>query len=263
MAVTSEVVEIPVRGMTCDHCVNTVRRALEDVPGVESAQVDLEAERAEVRFDPDQTDPAQLRSAIEAAGYESSANGRPPSPPANLVTIGLAPDPKERDDPPAPHLEDWELSIGGMHCASCVGRVEGALSGVPGVGDARVNLATQRARLSIDPGRVSVDDLSAAVARAGYSAKRTEEDPSQGANALRQERAEQVAFWRRRVIVGTVLTIPLVILGYGPMVAPSVFGHAAWIGWAMLVLATPLLVYLGGPYLQGAWARLKQGSSNM
>ncbi|MEO6808604.1 MAG: copper-translocating P-type ATPase, partial [Isosphaeraceae bacterium] len=43
----------------------------------------------------------------------------------------------------------------------------------------------------------------------------------------------------------------------------SVFGHAAWIGWAMLVLATPLQIYLGGPYLQGAWARLKQGSSNM
>ncbi|MBX6314159.1 MAG: copper-translocating P-type ATPase [Isosphaeraceae bacterium] len=150
-----------------------------------------------------------------------------------------------------------------MHCASCVARVEGALTSVPGVKEARVNLATEQARVVVDPKRVDLDRLAEAVARAGYSAKRLATDPAEEAAALRRERAEQVAYWRRRLIVGVALTVPLVVLGYAPMLVPAWFGHAAWIGWVMLALATPLQVYLGGPYLRGAWERLQQGSSNM
>src|SRR5208283_2524564 len=55
--------------------------------------------------------------------------------------------------------EEWDLAIGGMHCASCVARVEGALGGVSGVQDARVNLATQRATVTVDPSRTDLDQL--------------------------------------------------------------------------------------------------------
>jgi P-type Cu+ transporter len=326
MAVASEVARIPVAGMTCDHCVGTVRRALEGVPGVRSAAVDLAAGRAEVAFDPQQADPARLKAAIEAAGYSVPSAATPAAPPANLVTIGPSPqaarpispsplrgegrgegsdaqmrtrpsspsplgegrgegqggentprpqsphpDPlsggeRGTEEPPSPaqaKAEEWELAIGGMHCASCVARVEGALAGVPGVEQARVNLATERARVVVDPGRVSLEALAGAVGRAGYSARRAEVDPAAGAEALRRERAEQVASWRNRLVVGVALTVPLVVLGYAPMLAPAAFGHAAWVGWAMLTLAAPLQIYLGGPYLRGAWERLRQGSSNM
>ncbi len=375
MSATPETIEIPVAGMTCDHCVGTVRRALEGVPGVRSAMVDLQARRAEVTLDPDSPpDRSRLKTAIEAAGYSvpddgkasssqpetqtwdldvegmscsscvqhvekalsgvlgvreahvdlnqkrasvvvdpdvvreealtaavaeagysarrrdpgTAANGpaafQTPSP--SLVTIGLAPTPQPTEtalwpetspEPPAPRPgetppaspsapaadEEWNLAIGGMHCASCVARVEGALASVPGVKEARVNLATERASVILDPGRVREELLAEAVAKAGYSARRAEIDASQGAEALRRERAEQVSYWRNRLVVGIALTIPLAILGLGPMLAPGLFGHGAWIGWAMFALATPLQVYLGGPYLVGAWQRLKQGSSNM
>src|SRR5205814_1299869 len=122
--------------------------------------------------------------------------------------------------------EEWDLAIGGMHCASCVARVEGALAGVRGVDEARVNLATERARVVVDPSLVDEARLAEAVAKAGYKAKRAELDPTAGAEALRRERAEQVSYWRRRLIVGIALTIPLIILGYGPMLARSAFGHA-------------------------------------
>ncbi len=150
-----------------------------------------------------------------------------------------------------------------MHCASCVARVESALGTVPGVKEARVNLATERASLLVDPQTIREEQLAEVVARAGYSARRAEYDPMQGAESLRNERAEHVAFWRNRLIVGIALTVPLAILGLGPMLIPALFGHAAWIGWAMLVLATPLQLYLGAPFYLGAWQRLKQASSNM
>jgi Cu+-exporting ATPase len=271
MARAREHLEIPVAGMTCGHCAATVRKALEAVPGVRSASVDLEGRRAEVEAEPGQVDRRRLQHAVEAAGYsvpeERASPLDEPSPP--LVSLGPPP-PSPSPSPPATawdapqsQTEEWELAIGGMHCASCVARVEQALSTVPGVVEARVNLATERARVAVEPHRVDEAGLVSAAARAGYSARRAEIDPTAGAEAMRRERRDQIAYWRRRLIVGLVLTVPLVVLGYLPMLAPESLGHAAGIGWAMLALAIPLQVFLGGPYLVGAWNRLRQGSANM
>ena len=161
MTTATEVWEIPIAGMTCDHCVRTVSQALSSVPGVESAKVDLPGARAEVTVDPSRADLKTLRTAVEAAGYSvPSANGRtnepaaaPAEPMNQLVTIGSIPRPAPGPEPSrhkpataaAGDREEWDLSIGGMHCASCVARVEDALGGVSGVHEARVNLATERA----------------------------------------------------------------------------------------------------------------------
>ena len=257
----SEVVRIPVAGMTCDHCVGTVRHALEGVPGVSSAVVDLAAGRALVTLDPSRATRARLAQAVEAAGY--SVPDVIPAP--ALVTIGGL-IPKQESAPasqPAPPEaeEEWNLAVEGMHCASCVARVEGALGKVPGVKEARVNLATERASVVVDPKRVDEASLADAVARAGYAARRAEILPGEGAGALRRERAVHVAYWRRRLIAGLALTLPLVVLGYAPV--DRWLGLHTPVGWMMLPLAAAVQVYLGTPYYLGAWARLKQRSSNM
>jgi P-type Cu+ transporter len=236
---------LPISGMTCDHCVGAVRRALEGVPGVTSARVDLATNSAEVTIDGDES---PLRSAVEKAGY-GVGETHPPSP-ANPSPVLYAINPIPRPS------EDWDLAINGMHCASCVARVETALNAVPGLSDARVNLATDSARVHVDPRRVDFDQIVQAVAWAGYAAKRAGADDVE---ALRGERAEGVRHWRDRLIVGVILTIPLIVLGMGP----HWLGHASWIGWTMLVLAAVLEVYLGGPYFLGAWNRLRQKSTNM
>ncbi|HEY2154850.1 MAG TPA: heavy metal translocating P-type ATPase [Isosphaeraceae bacterium] len=288
----AETVLLPVEGMTCDHCVGTVRKALEAVPGVQSARVTLKPGQAEVEVDPGLVERGQLATAIEAAGY-SVPDGQAEATP-RLVTIGPMPaPPREGEAPSEPGIthgpagnapsqqtraipgsdgaspsqeltppEEWNLAIGGMHCASCVVRVENALKSVPGVTDARVNLATERAGVVVDPGRVSESELSAAVSAAGYKARRDELKPGEGAESLRRERAEGVAYWRSRLIVGVALTIPLIVLGYAPLLFH--LGHAsAAIGWTMFALAAVLQTYLGGPYIRGAWERLKQRSANM
>src|SRR4051812_3466702 len=110
MARTTTTVEIPVLGMTCDHCVGTVRKALEALPGVEAARVNLARGLADVDIDPALADRAELTRAVEAAGYSVPGSG------PRVVTIGLpaAPVPIPAAD------EEWNFAVGGMHCASCV-----------------------------------------------------------------------------------------------------------------------------------------------
>ena len=292
MTEATETLTIPVEGMTCGHCTGTVRLALEGVPGVKSVRVDLATKRAEVSVEAGGFDRSKLERAVEAAGYRVPAGAAPA--PTNLVTIGPIPTPGpaertiEEDmadgrmidgrsggpagstigHPPIDHVgvdqsEEWNLAIGGMHCASCVARVEGALSGIPGVEEARVNLATERAGIRLDPSKVTEGQIAEAVARAGYSARRAELLLGEGAESLRRERAEALAYWRNRLIVGAVLTVPLILLGYAPLLSSSAAGHPDAIGWAMFGLAAVLQAFLGGPYYRGAWERLKQGSSNM
>jgi Cu+-exporting ATPase len=277
---TPDMRTISVRGMHCASCVGQVTRALEAVPGVRAARVDLANGRAEVAFEPGApVDPEALRAAVEAVGYSVPLDERTATPPDEhapppLVTIGGVPstfgDGAEGAAAPASHVaashttDEWDLSIGGMHCSSCVARVERALESVPGVSEARVNLATNSARVLLDPTRATEPALAKAVARAGYSAARAaEDDPARAVEAMRRERALEVAYWRRRLLVGIALTVPLVVLGLGPMVAPHLFGHTAWVGWLMFALATPLQIYLGWPYVVGAWRRALQLSANM
>src|SRR5471032_1834904 len=131
---------LPVEGMTCASCVGRVERALKAVPGVESASVNLATERADITFS-EQADPLAAIKAIENAGYEVRE-------------------------------ETTELAIEEMTCASCVGRVEKALTRVPGVLEASVNLATERARVRHLAGVVTTVDLEDAVKQAGYTSRR-------------------------------------------------------------------------------------------
>ncbi|HEY8580913.1 MAG TPA: heavy metal-associated domain-containing protein, partial [Beijerinckiaceae bacterium] len=95
-AVPLQHLRLPVEGMTCATCSGRVESALNALPGVR-AEVNLTAEEAYVDFDPARVAPPRLVQAIEDAGY----------------------------DVPAAH---HRLAIGGMTCATCVGRVEKALA---------------------------------------------------------------------------------------------------------------------------------------
>ncbi len=77
-----------------------------------------------------------------------------------------------------------------MTCASCVGRVEKALAQIPGVLEATVNLATERARVRHLSGVVSITDLEVAVVHAGYKPRRLSDNPA-NTRDLSEERREK------------------------------------------------------------------------
>ena len=166
-------------------------KALESVPGVQSARVDLAAKRATV----DRTDPsvkyASLKQAILDAGYsvpdstddllERRDEHKPP-PGALLMIEPQKPHPAhehpDHESQRAAADEAWDLAVGGMHCASCVTRVEQALKRVPGISEARVIWRLKSARVVIDPALVNERAIAEAVSDAGYTAKRATDDPA-------------------------------------------------------------------------------------
>ena len=162
--------DLRIGGMTCASCVSRVEKALNRVPGVRRASVNLATERASVTADASVSAGA-LATAVTKAGYDVET--------AEVV-----------------------LQVQGMTCASCVGRVEKALLKVPGVLAASVNLATERATVQA-LADVPAAQLEAAVDRAGYSAALAIEETTspRAASALPE-------WWP--VALSAALTIPLV-----------------------------------------------------
>ncbi len=148
------------------------------------------------------------------------------------------------------------LDVQGMHCAGCASRVEKALCGAPGVRSARVNLVTNQASVEYDAAQVDPQGLVSAVAGGGYSAAVVPGLEDLGSTLVENEVREATA-WRRRLVAGVVLLVPLVWLTHSGR--PS--GPA--LAWWQFALATPLQLYVGWPYFVGAWRRLRHGSTNM
>lgn len=277
-------VTLPIEGMTCNSCAETLRRALAKLPGVAEVSVSFPQRRAMVEIAADGPSPDDLAAAVAQAGYRVTGAAAPHLP---LVELQLSPpasskEPAEELDPalsntlrvrslgdtirvskrkpapeapetPAPAVAEVTLNIEGMHCASCVGRVENALASAPGVVSAHVNLTTEQARVEIDPAATELSTLVKAVERSGYRAKLVES----GQPAVNWEHSDRERrAWGRRVVAGLLLLAPLVLAHFG---AISHFVH----GWMALALATVLQAYLGWPFYVGAWRRLKHASTNM
>ena len=177
-----------IEGMTCASCVRRVEEAITAVPGVASANVNLATERATVRFDGEPDTPAVLR-AIEKAGY-------------------------------APRIATEELQIEGMTCASCVSRVEKALKAVPGVADAAVNLATEKATVRLLSGTVDMSALEAAVRGAGYELRKTK--AAEASAGEEDHRATELRSLRYAVTISALMTLPLFLVEMGSHFIPGV-----------------------------------------
>lgn len=186
-----ERLDFDVKGMTCASCVTHVEKALIATPGVTSAQVNLATERVEVVLAPG-AHPEKIAQSVVDAGYE-------------------------------PVIETMEIGVGGMTCASCVAHVEKALRETPGVIEATVNLATERARVRALAGPGLTDRLRKAIVDADYEPRRIDADAG-AADRERARRASELATQWRRMIVAAALALPVVIIEMGGHLIPA-FHH--------------------------------------
>ena len=220
---------IPVTGMTCASCVRRVERALLKKEGVATASVNFAAEKATVEYDPKAVGPKDLVRTVEGAGYGTD-------------------------------VREATFGVTGMTCASCVGRVERAVKKVPGVVDASVNLANEKATVEYLAGEVERRDLERAVEGAGYGVASTggeEGDRSEDAHA-RDYRDLKVKF-----AVSALLTV-LILLGTLPMMFGVMLPVPTTV-WnvGLLALATPVQFWGGWRFYKSAWGALKHGEANM
>ncbi len=147
-----------------------------------------------------------------------------------------------------------DLLVGGMTCASCVGRVEKKLNRLDGV-HAVVNLATASASVDYDPAGVDVDTLVRTVERTGYSAAPATE--LSGAAAADDE-SRLAADYRRRLLVAAPLSVLVMALTMLPWVPDT-----AAVRWLALALAAPVVLWAGWPFHRAAAVNARHGASTM
>lgn len=149
-----------------------------------------------------------------------------------------------------------ELDVGGMTCASCAMRVEKRLNRLPGV-QATVNYATEIASVTIDSGDVSTTELVAAVESAGYTAAEHVDPLAPSTAAADSGSRPEVDELRQRLIVSTVLTIPVALMAMVPALQ-----FTYW-QWASLALASPVVVWGALPFHRAAWVNIRHGAVTM
>ncbi len=229
---TTQRLTLPVVGMTCASCVSTIEGALNNLPGVQQARVNLAGGRAAIEFDPARVSLAQLEQAIGDVGYE----------------VGR---------------EELLLYVTGMTCASCVQSIETAVGNLPGVDKVAVNLAGGTTTITYLPGVASPAAMKRAIRDLGYEvAERVE-----GQAAMDREReARQREIRRQGLYLAFAVPVSiLVMLGTFreywilPQFVPEWLGYK----WVLGLLTTPVVFGPGRQFFTNSWRGLKHGVTDM
>jgi heavy metal translocating P-type ATPase len=173
-------------GMSCASCVKRVEKALSALPGVADVSVNLSNETVQLTSELQQQS-GQIVKALADAGY-----------PAVIQTA--------------------TLSIEGMSCASCVGRVERTLNSQPGVIEASVNLAAETALVQFAAGATNLERLAKAVSESGYKTVLK----SSTSLEISDRKANELGRLKRQLVLALVLTLPVFILEMGSHFVPVI-----------------------------------------
>lgn len=174
---------------------------------------------------------------------------------------------------PVAATQDALMAVEGMHCASCVNRIEKAIGNVPGVASASVNLATREARVKFDPGRADLAKIQQAVDAVGYSAKpiadtdhmpATSHGTQEGAHeghgtsggAGHEHHSIEYADLRRKLIVAALLSLPVLVISMADLMFPGR-------NWLLMVLSIPVVFWAGGPFFTAAWKSARHLTADM
>ena len=250
----SNTIDLTLDGLSCGHCVKRVKESLEKRPDVEQADVTI----TEAHVTGSASAEALIETIIEA-GYGAELSHPKAKPLAEAVTPSEALTAVTPELPAAQDLDDsQQLLINGMSCASCVSRVQKALQAVPGVAQARVNLAE---RTALVMGSASAADLVHAVEKAGYGAEAIEDD------LKRRERQQETALatmkrFRWQAIVALLVGIPVMVWGMiGDNMMVTDANRSLWLVIGLVTLA--VMVFAGGHFYSSAWKSLKNGTATM
>lgn len=222
--------DLPISGMSCASCANTIEKTLQGEAGVQKASVNFANQKAHVVYDVNQIDAAKLAQSVKSVGYQVGSN-------------------------------DVELAIKGMSCASCVNRVESALKQMPGILKASVNLSTERASVSYVPELVNFENLAAAVKDSGYEA--TLISGTEPEDFERKEREKNYKKLFGKMVFSAIFSI---IILFGSMAEIFTFLKSIpeQVRWILLfILTTPVLIYSGSQFYIGAWKALKHRAADM
>lgn len=221
---------LQIEGMHCAACANKVERALKKLDGVNQAQVNLSNEKAYITYD-ERIGVEDIKKQIQKSGY-------------NVVD----------------NTSKVIIDIEGMHCAACSNKVEKSLNKLDGVERANVNLALNQATIIFNEDTVKVGDFLKVIEKLGYKGKIKDDKVKGGLD--KDEIKLKLA--KKRMVLAWAFTLPaaiwmLIIMGIG-----GHGGHQSLsFNLGMVVLALPVLFWVGAHVFLSAFNSVKHGSANM
>lgn len=220
---------IPIRGMTCTACAQSIEKALSLKKGVASARVNYATEKAVVEYDSNKIQISDLNETIQNLGYEPQ----------------LEAEAKEKE---------VILYIVGMTCAACAQTIEKALNKVPGVIQANVNLATEKANVTYDTKIASIIDLRLAVQSRGYDVSDEEEV---------DKAIKEMEEGRRKMLISWAFTLPIILWMLVEMVYGIIWPSPFIYNMGMIVLSAPVLFWIGLKTMRSAFNAMSHRYANM
>ncbi|XP_060774722.1 copper-transporting ATPase 2 [Neoarius graeffei] len=243
---------VRVTGMTCASCVANIERNLRKHTGIKSVLVALMAGKAEIRYDPDYVDSAQIVKLIAGLGFGASLTDE------GAVSNGLL-----------------DLSVTGMTCASCVHNIETQLHRTNGILEATVALATNKARIKFDPEVVGARDIIRVIEGLGFGVSLIRNDASGRNEGL--DHQKEIQLWRQAFLFNLLFGIPVMGLMIYMMVMdkqheehggsmsemPNVLPGLSLFNLIFFLLCTPVQFFGGRYFYVQAYRSLRHGVANM
>ena len=224
-----------IEGMTCAACAKAVERVTRKLDGVTESNVNLATEKLTISFEPDKVRLADIKNAIDKAGYKAVSDA-----------------------------VNKTMKIEGMTCAACAKAVERVTRKLDGVTESNVNLATEKLTINYEPDKVRLSDIRKAIEKAGYKA--IEEVVTVDSDKEKKER-DIKTLWKK-FIVAAIFTVPLLYISMGHMVGAPLpkfldphFNPGAF-ALAQLILTIPVVI-AGNKYYKVGFKTLFKGSPNM
>ena len=237
--------EYAVQGLSCASCAHAVEVALQAVTGVKSAQVNLASEKVSLETE-GSVSPLDLQAAVQTAGY-------------NLVLPQVT----------------QNFALTGMSCASCAANIESAVSSLPEVSAASVNLATEVLSVTYQPGAINEEIICQTVAEAGYQAQVLADQAGASQAQIQQEAdqaaqakaSHQAALWRR-FWQSAIFALPLLFLAMAEMVGLTLPAWLSHRGGGQLFVSLQLaltlpILWLGRSFFLTGFKHLIKGHPNM
>ncbi len=224
-------IHIPVIGMRCAGCAAEIEKEVASVRGVLSVSVNPADDTLEVEVSKTPPLVSDIIKAVKKAGYS------------------------------VPY-EEVDLPVIGMSCVNCAKNIERSLGRLPGIVDAKVDFASERAKIAYIPSATGKDDIISAIRKAGYDALWpsgvTGPDPEEAA------REAHLADQKKKFYIGLAFTLPLFCLSMArDFGLTGAWAHAWQVNWLFFFLATPVQFYTGFDYYTGGLKSLKNRSANM
>lgn len=264
---------LKIGGMHCSACETLIKEELSELLGLSNVLVSLSSGSAELILDEDKTRVADVIKAVETAGYQASVQSE-----IEIVDKSVAPSPiisgfkenslaaqgtKENKVVANGHQTNQRinLSLFGMHCSSCANIIERSLKKVPGVSQANVNFAAEKASIVYDETQANLPAFLAAVAQAGYKAEVVDAKDN---DYDRRKREQEIKSYSEKFWFSFAFSLPMLYFMLLDFFAiPGQAAVLPFVGIISLILTTPVQFFIGAGFYKGMWASLKMKTFNM